>query len=699
MGGCTVSIRSFFCFAFLACLCVVVSGCAMSGGLSVAPTRAASTQATIRGTVHGGQQPIGGATIQLYAANMTTDQGLSTPLLNTTVTTAMDGTGSFSITGDYMCPTSNPPVYLVAIGGNPGLGGTVNNTDSVLMASLGLCSTLTSSTYVVINEYSTAGMAYLVAPFMQDATHIGASPSNIGAMPYWFSTAVSVNDQPLGASIASSPLGLELNTFADILAACVNTVGGTSGDGSACGKLLQYTGGTDTATAALKMTEAPWNNSGNLFGLVTAVAPFQPYFSGVPTDLSTNTGYSYPQNLRAGVLDSNGHVWLYTGGWTYDTVNDVSTDVQGVITVYDNNFNQLFTVSPGTGGLYYPDSMAADSSGHVYAVNANNTISEFSSTGGAISPAGGWSSGITTMFTGTGSGDDYQDGSMQAGPIKIDSAGNIWGEVQNSTGNCYFVMSSTGTILTPATESACSTLGAPIVGGGAPDGSGNAWAAGSTSIGKVNSSGSVAVAAPNSTGCFAEGTTSSYADTSSLAYDRVTGNVWGYSELGAGVMSDGGTLSVCDTTPATIPTIAPPGFSILITGNPVSLNGLLINSTALDGAGNLWLTTGGSFASGTATGLTTFDGTVNFSSWLVEVSPSGSVLSPYNAGTGVYGYQPTGLGMNGSASVTGQPAIVSPDAGASLLGIDNSGNIWAIDVYTRRVLKISGLATANGVNY
>ena len=86
----------------------------------------------------------------------------------------------------------------------------------------------------------------------------------------------------------------------------------------------------------------------------------------------------------------------------------------GTITVYDNNFNALFTVSSGSGGRYYPDSMAADSSGHVYVVNANNTISEFSAVGSAISPAGGWPTGVATVFTGTGTGDDYQDGSMQA---------------------------------------------------------------------------------------------------------------------------------------------------------------------------------------------------------------------------------------------------------------------------------------------
>ncbi len=680
----------------LSLACLLLSGCAL--GTFNSPPTTSSVLPSISGVVHGGQQPVSGATIQMYAANMTADLGASTALLTSAVTTASDG--SFSITGDYTCPATNPPVYLVSTGGNPGLGGSVNNSDIVLMASLGLCNKLTSSTFVVINEFSTVGMAFSVAPFMQDATHIGASTTNFDGIAFWFTTAQNFNNAALGSASGSSLLGLEFNTFSDILAACVNTSGGTSGDGSACGKLLQNTGGTDTATAAMKITQTPSNNATALYALITAAAPFQPYFAGVPSDFATTTGFALPANVRAGTLDSSGRLWLYTGGLTYDTVNDVSTDVQGVITVYDNNFNPLFTVSPGTGGLYYPDSMAADSSGHVFAVNANNTISEFNSSGGAISPSGGWSTGVTTVFIGTGSGDTYQKGSMQAGPIKVDAAGNIWGEIQNSIGNCYFEMNSSGVVITPATETACPTLGAPVVGAGAPDGSGNAWAAGGSSIVKANSSGNVAATAPLTPGCFSVTSTSTYADTSSLEYDRVNGQVWGYSQTGIGVMTDGGTLSFCDATSTTIPAITPPSFSILTPGNTVSLNGLVINSAALDGAGNLWFVTTGSFATGTAASISTFNGTINFSTWLGEISPSGTVLSPFNAGANTYGYQPTGLGMNVSANVTGQQAFFSPNAGIGLLGIDNAGNIWVTDaLYTRRVLKISGLAAPNALNY
>ncbi len=160
------------------------------------------------------------------------------------------------------------------------------------------------------------------------------------------------------------------------------------------------------------------------------------------------------------------------------------------------------------------------------------------------------------------------------------------------------------------------------------------------------------------------------------------------------MISDSGVASFCDATPATIPTITPPAFSLLTPGNPVSLSGLLIDSAVLDGAGNLWLATDGFFATGTATSISAYNGTVNFSTWLVKISPSGAVLSPYNASSSIYGYQPTGFGMNASTNVAGETAIVGEGGGIGLLGIDNGGNIWAIDQYTRRLVKIPGLATA-----
>jgi len=663
----------------------------------------------IAGKVHGGQQPVSGSTIQLYAANTTTNQGASTPMLTTTVTTAADG--SFTITHDYTCPASNPLVYIVSTGGNPGLGGSVNNTDLALMSLLGTCTSLSSSTYVLINELSTVASVQALSSFMSDYAHVGSAASNLVGVAGAFATASYTYDFSTGNfSDNGADLGLpelQLNTLANILAACVNSAGGVSGDSSPCGKLLSLDGGgsSDTVTAALQMTQSPGHNTSQLYGLISGSAPFQPYFTTVPTDFTAVVGYTVPPNIQAGTLDSNGHIWLYTGGYNYDTVADQSTDTQGVITVYDNNFNQLFTISPGTGGLYYPNGMTPDASGHVFTINANNTISEFNSTGTAVSPAGGWPTGFTSTFTGIGSGNGYVTSDSQAGPIGVDAQGNIWVVAPTTaTTGCYGELNSSGSIITPTGISAfCTTIG--TLTSAATDGSGNAWALGFQAIGKVNASGTLAATAPTSASCFEPEFNAFFSNldfdvaTFDVLYDHVHNQLWGLSETGAGAITDSGTAVFCDPASPTMPFIGEYASTSTTPGDPYSAGSLLLTSAVLDGGGNLWFTTEGVAATGTVGAAAgTFNGTVKYSTFLGEISPSGTLLTPLNAATSTYGLQPTGLGSNVTATSTGG-SIFNQSSSVGLLGVDPSGNIWAVDSPSNKVLKISGLATANTVNY
>jgi hypothetical protein len=685
------------------CLLLFATGCSLGHFNAQTTTPANSTNTlNISGKVHGGQNPVSGATIQLYEANTTTDKGASTAMLTTTVTTAADGT--FSITGDYTCPVTNPFVYIVATGGNPGLGGPANNTDLTLMTLLGTCNSLSSSTSVLINELSTVASVQALSSFMSDATDVGSAPSDLVGIAAAFADASDYLD------LASDPdvdlPGLLLNTLGDILAACVNSAGGVSGDGSACGNLLSLTGGSDTVTAALKMIQSPGNNTSELYALITATPPFQPYFSSVPSDFSPVMGYTISPDVRTAALDSNGHVWLYTGGYSYNTETNMSTDTEGVITVYDNSFNELFTVSPGTGGLYYPTSLAADASGHVFAMNANNTVSEFNSSGGAISPSGGWPTGFTSGFTGTGTGNSYQDSpSTEAGPVAVDAEGNIWvnGPTTSSTA-CYSELNSSGTNITPTSITAfCTALGSEVI-SATTDGSGNAWGLGPEAIAKVNSSGTEAATAPASQSCFypefdAFSSGDYDTETTSLRYDHVNNQLWGVSETGAGAVTDSGTALFCDAPSASMPFVAEYASSSTTPGAPYSAGSVLITSAVLDGAGNLWFTLGGVAATGTVGSTAgTFNGTVTYSTWLGEISPTGSLLTPLNTATPTYGLQPAGLGANVTATSAGD-SLVNSGASAELFGVDSSGNIWALDSQTEKVLKIGGLATANTVNY
>jgi trimeric autotransporter adhesin len=152
----------------LACVFLLTSLAGFSGCSSgPASTNGSLTTPAVRatGSVYGGQNPVSGAVIQLWAVGTSGYGSAATPLISATVTTS-DGSstadsnanagnafntlaaGGFTITGMYTCPTASTLVYLSATGGNPGLGGTVNNSAIVMLAALGQCGSLTSSTFI-----------------------------------------------------------------------------------------------------------------------------------------------------------------------------------------------------------------------------------------------------------------------------------------------------------------------------------------------------------------------------------------------------------------------------------------------------------------------------------------------------------------------------------------------------------------------
>ncbi len=125
------SLSSSCCLSLACFVCVLLNGCSLSSNAPATP----ETGPAIQGTVHGGQQPITGATIQLYAVGTTGYGSTATPLISATLTTS-DGSsllnsnanagnanntlpaGNFTITGDYTCPAGDPDVYIMSTGGN-----------------------------------------------------------------------------------------------------------------------------------------------------------------------------------------------------------------------------------------------------------------------------------------------------------------------------------------------------------------------------------------------------------------------------------------------------------------------------------------------------------------------------------------------------------------------------------------------------
>jgi hypothetical protein len=273
---------------FILLAAILLSGCGQySDTSSVSQTKSGGT-----GTVHGGQQPVSGATIQLYAVGTAGGGSAATPLLTTPVQT--DANGFFAITGLYTCPTGSTLVYLMASGGNPGLTASTNNTSIALLAAIGQCQTLSNSTFVVINEVTTVAAVSALAPYFTSPTAIGSASSDAAALSTAFTLAAEYANNTAGSSPGPNiPDGYsvpvtEIYTLADIIASCVNSGGGVAGDSSNCGNLFTDstpsggTAPTDVAIALWDIFNNPTGNVQSLLGMVTPNPPFQPALSTAP---------------------------------------------------------------------------------------------------------------------------------------------------------------------------------------------------------------------------------------------------------------------------------------------------------------------------------------------------------------------------------------------------------------------------------
>jgi hypothetical protein len=232
-----------------ATLCLsLLTGCALQQTASSKPEPAVK----LSGSVHGGQQPIVGAHVYLFAANTTGYGQPSVSLLNAASTSTSDSlgayvvtdsNGAFTITDDYAC-TPNTQVYLYALGGNPGAG--VNSAAAVL-AALGNCpssgSLLASIPFIQVNEVTTIAAAYAMAGFATDATHVSSSSTPLAqtGIANAFANATNLADISTGAALTTTPAGngavpqTEINTLADIVASCINSTGPAS---TPCSTLL-----------------------------------------------------------------------------------------------------------------------------------------------------------------------------------------------------------------------------------------------------------------------------------------------------------------------------------------------------------------------------------------------------------------------------------------------------------------------------
>jgi len=505
-----------------------------SNGSSGSPT------ALIAGTVEGGLNPIIRASVSLYQAG-TQGYGIGATLLGRATTNSH---GNFSII--YSPPAKPALLYLVAVGGNEGLG---NNPATGLIGIAGMSNALPHS--IMINELTTVAAEWALAQFTDwTGQIIGTSPGNIiglrnavllqqtnlvdittGLPSSFWPTAT----QCTGTVPPSNCAGLErLNALADILAACVDSSGPSS---SACSTLLGNTdnGGT-TLQASHTLATNPTLDAKTLYTLAQQGEPFSPVPAQAPNAwfialkyVGNGHEFDGPGNMA---FDQNGNIWS-TNNYLFNSDPAIPTcGGKEVIELTPVGEDALGAPYSGGGVDGAGFGIAIDPNHNVWVSNfgfsgkgcANpppgNSLSEFDATGSALSPSRGFTAGTFDAPQGIAidprgdvwvanfRGDsitEYLNGDPAAAlhfsnlglnlpfDLAIDASGNLW--ISNTGNNTIVELDANGSV----------HAGSPFSGGGlshplgiAIDELGNVWIANSTgdSVTMLHSTGAPATGSP-----------------------------------------------------------------------------------------------------------------------------------------------------------------------------------------------------------
>jgi hypothetical protein len=367
--------------ALLASSALFTAGCSnmMSTALSSGPVPQAKS---IGGKVHGGFQPVIGATVKLYYAG----QG-SAPAEAATTTSASDGSFSFTQSATqgqgengntYSCPLSGDPLtYVIAKGGNT-LGdgvSTENNSAAAFIGIYGNCMEINSSNFIELNEATTVATMVAVQQYFDpngeglSADGIGTAKIAIDSTTATIANMVNVTTglavtstniagiHGLGAAtVVATPESSKINLMANILASCVNNISASAPN---CVTLFAnaippnpavtsrppgttFSQATDVLQALYFMLTNPTNggtaNQANLFGLAAGVgSAFQPVLTDQPSDWTVAISYSSTSSCGTGggalfsapnqvAIDINGEVWVANGEATNGNVVQLTSN-------------------------------------------------------------------------------------------------------------------------------------------------------------------------------------------------------------------------------------------------------------------------------------------------------------------------------------------------------------------------------------
>jgi hypothetical protein len=195
-----------------------------------------------------------------------------------------------------------------------------------------------------------------------------------------------------------------------------NVLNATASCGAGCGTIT-YTwsqgGGQTTITSTTSLVAGSYTITANFtpsspqYGATSATSPLTVSGESVwivdgaggTSELAGN-GYGITSSAYSGAntavaIDNSGNVWTTGNGSTLlEATSQIGTQ----------------PLTPTGGGINLPVGIAIDGSSQVWITNGNSTVSEFSNTGTALSPSGGFSD--TSLSTPSG--------------IAIDLGGSVW---------------------------------------------------------------------------------------------------------------------------------------------------------------------------------------------------------------------------------------------------------------------------------
>jgi hypothetical protein len=452
----------------------VTSGLLLLSGCGIGPSATgsdASGSATMSGILHGGPNPIVGATITLYTT--TTTSGVYGGAATNQTHTTTDGSGSFTFTlptGAAVCPAGEY-AYVTATGGSSGAGA---NSTIALMTPIGACNTYytyTSGTGINtyngqslwLDEMTTAVSAYALSGFMSvtnaGVVNISAPANNHGTasattaegLGHAFSNALAIINNhtgqpnafftPAGGSATAGVVpAAELYLLGNILQACVNSTGptgtptATSNDGNGCDILFSMTTPPqsnaavpmNTMQAMLDLAKYPnpavnnWNTTCTATG---TGASFVTTATNCLFNLSPSTGAAY-----AGALTAAPHDWALAIVYPQTT---------GVVTGT--------SCASTCAGLAYPYYVALDYQDYVYVLN----YAAGGSTPTAINLLGFTNQGASQFTT----ANDTSATDILIKTIGTNTAGHVFAIANNSSSSALKIYSSsTGTLLSTVTS-------------------------------------------------------------------------------------------------------------------------------------------------------------------------------------------------------------------------------------------------------